>query len=225
MHSFEEIFAIAAKRHGGKKALEAKLAEQQPKSEDELAAIPDDRWLSMLSKCVFQAGFNWKVIEAKWPGMEEAFWHFDVNRCAMMSDEDLDALLADTRIIRNAQKVLAVRDNAVLLRDLAAEHGSAAEVLARWPSSDFIGLLDMLKTRGSRLGGTTAQMAMRFMGKDSFILSSSVVAALTREGVISRAVFSKTSMRAAQGAFVAWMRESGRSMTEVSRTLALSIDA
>lgn len=225
MQTFEEIFALAAERHGGKKALEAKLAEQQPKSEAELAAIADDRWLSMFSKCVFQAGFNWKVVDAKWPGIEEAFGHFDLNRCAMLSDDDIDVLLSDTRIIRNGQKIMAVRDNAILLRQLAEEAGSAGALIARWPASDFIGLLEMLKTRGGRLGGTTAQMALRFMGKDGFILSKSVIAALARENVIDRTVFSKKSMNAVQAAFNEWSRESGRSMSETSRTLALSVDA
>lgn len=224
MRTYDEIFALAAKRHGGKKKLEATLAEQKPKSQEDLAATPDDRWLAMFAKCVFQAGFSWKVIEAKWDGFEDAFHHFDVNRCAMMSDDDFDALLKDTRIVRNAQKIQSVRDNAVMLRELATEHGSAAGYFAQWPSSDFIGLLELLKHRGGRLGGNTAQMALRFMGKDSFILSPSVIAALVREGVVDRAVFSKKSMRAVQAAFDGWMRESKKSMTEVSRTLALSVD-
>ena len=223
MRTYDEIFALAAERHGGRQALETKLAEQKPKSEDELAAVSDDRVLAIFSKCVFQAGFSWKVIEAKWDGFEDAFHQFDPARCAMMSDEDFDALLADTRIVRNAQKIMAVRDNAVLLRELAAEHGSAAALIARWPASDYIGLLEMLKQRGGRLGGNTGQMALRFLGKDSFVLSKSVIAALVREGVVDRTVFSKKSLRATQAAFDAWMRESGRSMTEMSRTLAFSV--
>ncbi|AXS39513.1 3-methyladenine DNA glycosylase [Breoghania sp. L-A4] len=224
MRTFDEIFELAAERHGGAEALEGMLAEQKPKSEAELAAIPDDRWLSMFSKCVFQAGFNWKVIEQKWPGMEEAFGGFDTARCAMLSDDDVDALLNDTRIVRNAQKVMAVRGNAFLLRQLAAEHGSAAAVFASWPVSDTIGLLEMLKTRGARLGGNTAQMALRFMGRDTFILSKSVIAALNREEVIGAAVFSKRAMQAVQTAFNEWMKQSGRSMSEISRTLAFSVD-
>ena len=80
MRSFDEIFEIAANRHGGPDALKAKLS--TPKSPAELAAMPDDRWLSTITKCVFQAGFNWKVIENKWDGFETAFGGFDVGRCA-----------------------------------------------------------------------------------------------------------------------------------------------
>lgn len=224
MQSFDEIFALAAQRHDGAEAVEAILAGMMPKSREELAAIPDDRWLSAFSKSVFQAGFSWKVIEAKWAGFEEAFWHFDPARCAMMSDDDLDRLLADTRIVRNAAKIISVRDNAVMLRALAEEHGSAAEALAAWPVADHVGLIDLLKRRGSRLGGTTGQYALRFSGRDGFILSASVIAALVREKVVDRAVFSRQALSQVQAAFNGWVRESGRPMMQVSRVLALSAD-
>ena len=31
-----------------------------------------------MTRAIFQSGFSWKVIEAKWPGFEEAFDGFDV---------------------------------------------------------------------------------------------------------------------------------------------------
>ena len=80
MQTYRAIFDRAAKRHGGAAALAAKLAESQPKSPAELAAIPDDRWLAEITRCVFQAGFNWSVIENKWDGFETAFDGFDVSR-------------------------------------------------------------------------------------------------------------------------------------------------
>ncbi len=217
MRSFDEIFAISADRHGGAAALEAKLVKPDPA----VTALAEDRWLSILTKSVFQAGFNWKVIEAKWEGFETAFDGFDVGRCAFMDDEKFDSLLQDTRIVRNGTKIATVRDNAAFLLDLRAEGGAGA-VLGGWPSEDFIGLLEMLKKRGSRLGGSTAQFAMRFAGRDAFILSRDVTARLIAEGVIDKPAGSKTSMRAVQAAFNEWMAQSGRSLTEISRVLAFS---
>ena len=101
MRSYDEIFAIAAERHGGKAALEAAIAQHKSMSAGELAAIPDDRWLSAMSKRVFSAGFNWLVIENKWPGFEEAFHGFDVRWCAMMSDEDFDTLGFYSRLVED----------------------------------------------------------------------------------------------------------------------------
>ncbi|WP_171212300.1 DNA-3-methyladenine glycosylase I [Ruegeria sp. HKCCA5426] len=220
MHHFDEIFSIAAKRHGGHGALDQKLS--KPKTIDELAAVPDDRWLAIITKCIFQAGFNWKVIEAKWDGFETAFDGFDVGRCAFMDDEKFDSLLQDTRIVRNGTKIATVRNNAAFLLELRQE-GGAGKVLGGWPSTDFIGLLTMLGKRGSRLGGASAQYAMRFAGRDSFILSQDVTARLIAEGVVDKAPTSKKAMIAVQDAFNVWMDQSGRSLTEISRVLAMSV--
>ena len=225
MQTYQAIFDRAAKRHGGAAALSAKLAESQPKSPAELAAIPDDHWLAEITRCVFQAGFNWSVIENKWDGFETAFEGFDVSRWAMASDDDLDALAHDTRIVRNPQKIRTVRENAVFLSDLAKEHGSAGRFFADYPATDQVGLMDVLKKRGSRLGGTTAQYFLRFIGKDTFIISRDVTAALIAAGVIDKPPTSAKALHAVQDAFNAWMSESGRPLTQISRTLALSIDS
>ena len=221
MRSFDEIYAITAERKGGVEALEEMLT--PPPDRAELAKIGDDRWLSMFTKGVFRAGFNWRVIDAKWDGFEATFHGFDIGKCAMMDDEWFDQLIQDTRIVRHGGKIQSVRDNAVFLQELAQEHGSAARVFAEWPSEDYIGLLAVLKTRGTRLGGTTGQYSLRFMGIDSFILSRDVVARLIAEGVIDKAPTSKKALAAVQEAFNGWRAESGRSLTEISRVLAMSI--
>ena len=220
MRTFDEIFKIAADRHGGEAALEAKLSKPTPAAE--LAKIPEDRWLANMTRCIFNAGFNWKVIDAKWDGFEAAFKGFDVDRCAMMDDNWLDQLLQDTRIVRNGAKIQTVRDNAVFLQELRAD-GGVGHVISNWPAEDYIGLLEMLKSRGSRLGGASAQYFLRFIGVDSFVLSGDVTARLIAEGVVDKAPTSKGAMRAVQAAFNDWREESGRSLTEISRTLAFSI--
>jgi len=220
MRHFDEIFAIAADRKGGAEALNAMLEGPLPPAT--LVKIPEDRWLSTLTRCIFQAGFSWKVIEAKWDGFEAAFDGFDVGRCAFMDDEKFDALMRDTAIVRNPIKIATVRDNAAFLLELR-EDGGAGKVIGGWPSTDFIGLLDMLKTRGSHLGGTSAQYAMRFMGRDSFMLTQDVTARLVAEGVIDKPATSKTARRAVQAAFNTWMEQSGRSLSEISRVLAMSV--
>ncbi len=220
MRSFREIFEISAGRHGGAEALEAKLG--RPKSAAELAAIPEDRWLAEMSKYIFATGLNWTVIEKKWPGFEEAFHGFDVGRCAMMDDVMFDRLLTDTRIVRHGAKIASVRDNAAFLLELRDE-GGVGKVIGDWPSEDFAALLEMLKKRGSRLGGMTGAYSMRMLGRDSYILSKDVVARLIAEGVVDKAPTSKSAMNAVQEAFNTWQSQSGRSLTEISRVLAMSI--
>ncbi len=223
MNDFQEIFDLAAARKGGAAALEASLA--TPATSKALAAIADHRWLSDMSKRIFQAGFSWSVVENKWPGFETAFEGFDPARWAMMSDDDLDRLLRDKSIVRNGQKIRSVRDNANFLRALEVEHGSAARVFADWPAEDFVGLLLLLKKRASRLGGRTAQYFLRGMGKDSFILSRDVSAALIREGVVDKEPTSRRALAAVQDAFNIWRAESGRPLTHISRVLAMTVES
>lgn len=188
-----------------------------------LAAIPDDRWLAQMTKVVFQAGFNWKVIEAKWPGFEEAFFGFDVGRVALMSDDWFDELVRDTRIVRNAMKIRSVQENAVFVQTASAEAGGFGRRIADWPNEDYAGLLRWLGREGSRLGGTSAQYFLRVMGKDSYILSRDVVARLVAEGVIDKPPTSQKAMVAVQAAFNGWAAGSGQSLKVLSRVLAQSI--
>ena len=219
---FETIFAMAAARKGGAASWDKALP--RPKSVTKLAAIPDDRWLAAMTRSVFQAGFSWKVIETKWPGFEEAFWGFDVGRCSMMSDDDLDTLVKDKRIVRNGAKIRSVAENAAFLRALAEKHGTAAKAFATWPAEDYVGLITLIRKQASRLGGTSGQYFLRSMGVDSFVLSRDVVRALIREGVVEKEPTSQRDLAKVQNAFNAWRAESGRSMTEISRTLAASVD-
>ena len=223
MNSFQTIWERAAARKGGDAALEALMP--AVRTADELRAIPDDRWLAEMTMRIFQSGFSWSVIEKKWPGFEAAFHGFDIGRCAMMSDDDIDTLTRNKEIVRNAAKIASVRENAVFLSDLAREHGSASSFFADWPVEDFAGLLDALKKRGSRLSGTTGQYFLRFMGKDSFVLSRDVMAALVAEGIVDKAPSSARALHAVQTAFNGWAAESGRPLAHISRTLACSIDS
>ncbi|HEX5377070.1 MAG TPA: DNA-3-methyladenine glycosylase I [Phenylobacterium sp.] len=222
MRRFADIYAQAAARKGGEAALEALIALDRPKSRAELLATPDDRWLAMMARCVFQAGFNWKVIENKWAGFEAAFHGFEPRINAAMSDDELDAHLKDARIIRNARKILPVRHNAQFIVDLAAEHGGAGRFFTEWPDTDFAGLLEVMKARASRLFGETAMRFFRWMGRPSYITSRDVTAALIQAGVIDRPPASRKDLAAVQAAFNAWMAETGRDLTSLSRVLAMS---
>ncbi|MBA4164393.1 MAG: 3-methyladenine DNA glycosylase [Erythrobacter sp.] len=221
MRNFAEIYEIAAMRHGGEAEVEAKLAKPLPVAT--LASIADDRWLAGMTRAIFQAGFNWKVIENKWFGFEEAFDGFDIAVCANRSPDGFDALTHDKRIVRNPAKIAAVQANAQFIDGIAREHGSFAHWIVNWPRAGYVDLLAELGRRGSRLGGATAQYFLRAMGVDGFIFSKDVVARLIAEGVLDRSPTSHKAQLAAQAAFDRWAGESGRSLTEISRVLALSI--
>src|SRR5581483_8885 len=74
--------------------------------------------------------------------------------------------------------------------------------------SDQIGLLDLLAKRGSRLGGNTGQMILRFVGWDGFVTSQDVVACLRDAGLdIAETVTSKGDLAKVQAQFNAWAEE------------------
>jgi 3-methyladenine DNA glycosylase Tag len=222
MTSFKTIRARAARRKGGEAALTALLPKvASPKA---LATLGDDRMLAEMTKRVFSAGFVWSVIEAKWPGFEAAFLGFAPKRLLGKPDEFWERLAGDKRIVRNPQKIMAVRANARFVADVAEEHGSFGRFLALWPADDQVGLTDLLARRGARLGGHTGQYFLRFIGKDCFVISTDVVACLRDAGLdISDRPSSKTDLRKIQDQFNAWARETRLPYTHLSRICALSI--
>src|ERR1700704_6769303 len=119
---------------------------------------------------------------------------------------------------------MSVRANAGLVREIAGEHGSFGKFLAKWPSSDQIGLLNLLAKRGSRLGGNTGQMLLRFLGWDGFVTSQDVVTCLRDAGLdIAAEVTSKGDLAKVQAQFNAWAEETGLPYTHLSRICAMSV--
>jgi len=219
---FKTILARAEKRKGGAKALE-KLLPKKP-SAKALERISDDRILAEMTKRVFSAGFAWSVIEAKWEGFETAFLGFNPPKLTFQPDDYWEGLLNDRRIVRNGAKISSVRENAAFIQAVAKHHGSFGRLLANWPSSDEIGLLDLLAKRGSRLGGNTGQMFLRFVGWDGFVTSQDVVACLRDAGLdIAEEVKSKGDLAKVQAQFNAWASETGLPYVYLSRICAMSM--
>src|SRR5215510_7139228 len=101
MVSFKTIRARAVKRKGGEAALAALLPKVA--SQRTLAKLGDDRVLAAMTKRIFSAGF------------ETAFLAFQPPRLLAQPDEFWEGLASDTRIVRNGQKIMAVRANARFL--------------------------------------------------------------------------------------------------------------
>ncbi|MGO9172996.1 MAG: DNA-3-methyladenine glycosylase I [Rhodomicrobium sp.] len=222
MIPFKTIRDRAEKRKGGAKAL-ARLLPPKPDPEA-LAKLRDDRVLSEMTKRVFSAGFAWSVIEAKWPGFEDAFLGFEPGPLSLQPDEFWDRLMEDRRIVRNGAKIMSVRSNASFVREIANEHGSFGKLLTKWPSSDEIGLLELLAKRGSRLGGNTGQMLLRFLGWDGFVISKDVAACLRDAGLdVAEEIKSKRDLAKVQAQFNDWAGETGLPYVHLSRICAMSI--
>jgi len=218
VEKFDSICQRACDRKGGMPQLETLLG--KPKTRAQLTDVDDSRFLSEFSKKVFQSGFVWRVVEQKWPNFEELFWGFDVQKLVLMPPDMMDEKAADARIIRNHRKVQSIIENAHFIKEVSDKHGGFGKFIAEWPSDDIIGLWALLKKEGSRLGGNTGPYGLRAVGKDTFLLSRDVEGYFRNFKLIDGGLNSKRSLTAIQHAFNTWQQESGRSLMEISRTLA-----
>ena len=223
LRSFKEIYALAAARKGGEKALESMLARTPSLPIEEIAGLSDDRVLAVMTRHVFGAGFSYKVMERKWSAFEAAFDSFDTHACAFMTEERFDELLRDPSIVRNPRKILAVQHNAQFVLALSSEHGHAARFFAQWPDEQYIDLVYLTRKRGKYLGGETAMRFLRALGKPAFVTSPDMMAALVREGVLSRPSTAKRELKIVQEAMNEWAASSGRDFTAISRVLSMSV--
>lgn len=222
MHDYRWLYEYCLNRFGSPEALESRLP--VPLSADALRAIPDDRYLSQISLRVFRAGLKHSLVDAKWPAFEEAFFGFVPEKVVLMGAEHLERLMGDTRLIRHLGKLASVPRNAQMVLDVAKEKGSFGAFLADWPESDIVGLWRYLAKHGNQLGGLSAPRLLRMVGKDTFIPSEDVVAALKAQGVVDKVPSSQRDLSAVQGAFNVWREQSGRPLCQLSMMLACTVN-
>ncbi|NAW35700.1 DNA-3-methyladenine glycosylase I [Halomonas alimentaria] len=192
---------------------------------DELKQLGDDRYLSAMSRRVFRAGMQHSVVDARWPAFEEAFWGFDPETLVLLTPEQLEGFMQDERLIRHRTKMQTIPRNAQFILDIRKEQGGTfGEFIADWPSSDIVGLWRLLARRGARLGGRSAAGFLRLVGKDTFLLTSDVVARLVAAGIVDRSPTSQRDLQRVQDAFNELQQASGRPLCQLSAMLSLSIN-
>lgn len=84
----------------------------------------DNKHFEMLILEGAQAGLSWETILKRRPAYREAFFNFDPNKVARMTDADLERLLENRGIIRNRLKVFSARNNARVFLAIKQEFGS-----------------------------------------------------------------------------------------------------
>lgn len=219
--AFDHIEQAAAELQGGEQALQARLVSPEPP--ESLAMIGDDRYLSVMSRRIFRAGLTHRQVDARWPAFEAAFRQFALNEVAGMTDSDIAGLMQDTALIRHRGKLMAVRDNAIAMQALVQAHGSFGLWLAQWPEDGIVDLWHALRTQFRQLGGRSAPAFLRMVGKDTFMLTDWVVAALTRWTEWQGKTTTRTAHRTIQVLFNEWQTQSERPLCQVSQILAFSI--
>jgi 3-methyladenine DNA glycosylase Tag len=222
MTAFKEIQRAAEVRNGGAAALKKKLP--TAKSTRALKAVGDDRYLSAMCLRVFSAGLKHAMVQGKWPAFEEVFHGFEPHRVRAMADEELEALMGESRIIRHWGKIKSVRANAAAIRDIADEAGGMGNWLADWKPEQTVELWDQLQKRFTQLGGNSGPYFLRMVGKDSFNLTPFVLSALKHWKLYDGAGKGKRERAKVQQVFDALHAECGLPLCQISMTLAQSVD-
>ena len=222
MHDYKWLHEYCLNRFGSVAALEARLP--TPLMAAELRQIGDDRYLSLIALRVFRAGLKHRLVDAKWPAFEQAFFGFDPHKVVLMGAEHLERLMQDARLIRHLGKLKSVPRNAQFVLDVAHERGSFGALIADWPCNDIVGLWKYLAKHGAQLGGLSAPRLLRMIGKDTFVPSDDMVAALKAQGIVDKAPTSLKELAAVQDAFNQWQAQSGRPLCQLSVMLAHTVN-
>jgi DNA-3-methyladenine glycosylase I len=109
-----------------------------------------------MTRSVFTAGLNWKVIENKWPNFQKAFASFSIPKVAKFSDNDVKRLMADAGIVRNEKKIQATVHNAGEFLKLEKEFSSFQKYLDSF-GKDEERMLEAVQDRFQHVGASTAR--------------------------------------------------------------------
>lgn len=121
-------------------------------------------YLEIMSKAVFQSGISWKVVEAKWPGIKEAFKDFNAEAVAGLSAPELEELSEDTRVIRNRRKLSAIVSNAQRMIEITEEHGGFQKYLRS--HDDFTATVQDIREQFKFMGDTGTYFFLFVVGEE-----------------------------------------------------------
>ena len=71
-----------------------------------------------------QAGLSWETVLKRREEYRKAFYDFDVQKVASMSDDELDDLIKNGKIIKNRLKIYSTRQNAQVFLEIKKGFGS-----------------------------------------------------------------------------------------------------
>jgi 3-methyladenine DNA glycosylase Tag len=123
----------------------------------------DDEYFERMTRAVFQAGLNWKMIENKWPNFQKAFSHFSIKKVAKYDDDKLAALMKDTGIVRNEGKIRSTIYNASQALQIEKEYGSFREYFESF-GKNHAALQEDLQKRFHHLGESSSRTFLWMSG-------------------------------------------------------------
>jgi len=116
-----------------------------------------------MTRSLFQAGLNWRVIDTKWPNFEKAFGKFSIKKVAKFGDDEIERLMNDSGIVRNEAKIRSTIYNAQQSLLLIKEFGSFRDYIKSF-GKDHDALQSNLKSRFHHLGESSARTFLWMSG-------------------------------------------------------------
>ena len=127
----------------------------------------DDVYFENMTRVIFLAGLNWRIIDRKWPNFQKAFKAFSIDTVAKFSEKDVQKLVKDASIVRNRAKIAAAVNNAKQFQTIRREYGSFRSYLSSLDkSSNYSEVIRKLRERFSRIGPSSARIFLYSVGED-----------------------------------------------------------
>jgi 3-methyladenine DNA glycosylase Tag len=117
----------------------------------------DADYFDRMSKAIFTAGLNWKMVENKWPAFQKAFSGFSPAKVAKLTERDVTALMKNQGIVRNEKKIRATVENAKAILAIEKDFGSIKKYLDTFKGGE-VKLQKDLQERFKHVGPSTARM-------------------------------------------------------------------
>jgi 3-methyladenine DNA glycosylase Tag len=135
-----------------------------PNKEWEMSAPKtDDEYFERMTRALFQAGLNWKMIDNKWPNFRKAFDNFSIKKIAKFNNQDFKRLMKDQSIVRNERKIESTIFNAQQAQDLKKEFGSFADYIGSF-GKNHDALQTDLQSRFHHLGESSSRTFLWMAG-------------------------------------------------------------
>ncbi len=127
----------------------------------------DDAYFENMSRVIFQAGLNWRVVDKKWQAIREAFCGFDIKKVVRLTDADVEAMLKNPQIIRHRGKIQAVIQNARNFQAIEKAYGSFPKYLGSLDKSNNYGkVVKDLIAKFKWLGLSSAETFLYAVGEN-----------------------------------------------------------
>ena len=123
-------------------------------------------YFEILSKAVFNAGFSYQVVNAKWEGIKEVFNEFEPEIISNWTIDEVFDALESPKIIRNAKKVKAIVSNAKVFLELIEKHHSFENYLKSFRNKSYEEKQQIIANQFKWLGPTGAHFFLWSIGED-----------------------------------------------------------